>query len=52
MAKEGFSPRWPDTLSPLDQLKRWLSQTTRRTKQWLNPLALFAPDHAPTADCF
>lgn len=28
----GFRPRWPSTLSPLDKAKKWLSQTTRRTK--------------------
>ncbi len=40
MAKEGFSARWPDTLTPLDQFKRWLSQTTRRTKQWLKSIGV------------
>ena len=32
----GFRPRWPSTLSLLDKAKRWLSQTTRHMKQWLN----------------
>jgi len=40
MAKEGLSPRWPDSLSPLDQFKRWLSQTTRRTKQWFKSIGV------------
>lgn len=40
MAKEGFSPRWPDTLSPIDKLKRWLSQTTRQIKQRLKLVGL------------
>lgn len=31
----GFRPRWPSTLSPFDNFKRWLSQTTRHTKQWI-----------------
>ena len=35
LAALGFHPRWPSTLSPLDKFKRWLSQTTRHTKQWL-----------------
>jgi hypothetical protein len=35
LAAMGFHSRWPSTLSPLDKLKRWLSQTTRHTKQWL-----------------
>ena len=35
LAALGFRPRWPSTLSPLDRFKRWLSQTTRHTKQWL-----------------
>jgi len=35
LAALGFHPRWPSTLSPLDKFQRWLSQTTRHTKQWL-----------------
>jgi glycosyltransferase involved in cell wall biosynthesis len=35
LASLGFHPRWPSTLSPLDKFKRWLSQTTRHTKQWI-----------------
>ena len=43
MAEEGFLPRWPDTLSPIDKFKRWLSQTTRRTKQWMKSVRLIRP---------
>lgn len=35
LAALGFAPRWPSTLSAKDRFARWLSQTTRRTKQWL-----------------
>ena len=35
LAALGFQPRWPSTLSSLDKFKRWLSQTTRHTKQRL-----------------
>lgn len=40
MAAEGFRPRWPNTLSPVDRFKQWLSQTTRRTKQRLKSIGL------------
>ena len=40
MAREGLFPRWPDTLSPVDRFKKWLSQTTRRTKQRLKSIGL------------
>ena len=43
MAREGLFPRWPSTLSPLDKFKRWLSQTTRHTKQWVKSLG--RPSH-------
>jgi glycosyltransferase involved in cell wall biosynthesis len=38
LAALGFHPRWPSTLTPLDKFKRWLSQTTRHTKQWYQSL--------------
>jgi glycosyltransferase involved in cell wall biosynthesis len=43
LAALGFRPRWPSTLSPLDKFKRWLSQTTRHTKQWVKSLG--RPSH-------
>ena len=31
----GLVQRWPSTLSHIDGLKAWLSQTTRRLKRWI-----------------
>ena len=35
LAALGFVRRWPSTLSPLEKLAGWTSQSTRHLKQWL-----------------